>query len=76
MNAELEITFAADSSMIMNLNNALLEEFADGYSLHADNGLVLNIMKSDLTSFKSEDDIDEFCIGAQGIPTTIRIKWE
>lgn len=76
MNAQLEVVFSEDSAMLMLLENALLEEFPDGYSLHADSGVSIDISKKNIIDCSNDEDQDEFKIETQGRPVTMRIIWE
>lgn len=76
MKAQLEIEFSEKSSLFMALTNALLEEFPDGYSLHADSGVSINIDKKDIIECSNDEDTDEFKIETQGRPVTMRVIWE
>lgn len=76
MKAQLEIVFSEESCILMLLTNALLEEFPDGYSLHADSDVDISIDKKDIIECSSDEDTDEFKIETQGRPVTMRVIWE
>lgn len=77
MNAQLEIVFSEDSTMLMLLKDALLEEYPDGYTLHAaDSDIDLSISKKDIIECNSDEDMDEFKLQTQGNPITVRLLWE
>ena len=77
MNAQLEIVFSEDSTMFMLLEDALLEEYPDGYTLHAAGSSIdLDISKKDVIEFNSDEDTDEFKLQTQGNPITVRLLWK
>lgn len=76
MKAQLEIIFSEDSNLLMMLDQALLEELPQAYSLHDINGLEINIDKKDIIDYSHDEITDEFQLQTQGTPITIRVKWE
>jgi hypothetical protein len=73
MTAELTLEMGDNSCMQVGLNNALLEEFNDGFNLHADNNISIAIYNTDCKSQKHSDDNDEFILNNG---TKVSIEWD
>ena len=60
MNALLTVRLKKDSDISALLENVLLEEFPDGFSIHADGGIAIIIRNSDCDKQKHNENIDSF----------------